>query len=628
MDMSKYRGLFLSESREHLGHMSQLAIKLEQNPSDRDGIDAMFREAHSIKGMAASMGFELTAELAHHLEDLMDGFRKTGTVPSSAVDRLLEGIDLLEGLIADIDAGAAERSIAAFIAAETAPDDPASGQSPLPVTPAAPPEAVVREPAVMEPSGQTLQVNVELADDAVAPSARAMLILETLRGFGRIEACKPTIDELKQGVSLHQLSFWLNSPGERSEITAALKGMPDVARITFQEDRRQEPRSEEDMRTVRVRTTLLDRLINLTGELISTRYGLQGAARSEDWREIRGGIDQLTRLVTDLHYHVLQVRMMPLESVTATLPRIVRDLCRKTGKQISLQISGTELELDRAILEDLADPLVHMVRNAIDHGIDRQGTIVIRAWREKDLALISVGDDGRGIDPQAIRRKLLDRGLLTVAQIDALSERELLQWICHPGFSTRDTVSETSGRGVGMDVVKSALEGLGGLLEIDSQPGKGTRFLLKVPLSVAIIKILLVACSGNLLGIPITRVLRTLDIESKSIQSSGGQAMIPLAGEALPLYALNTLLGLPDLTAEGPVHLVVCESQGRRVGLIVDSLAGQREAFIKPLSPPLNHLPGVSGATVMGDGHIVFIVDPQALFGSDGLRLQEHEEDA
>jgi len=622
MDMSKYRGLFLSESREHLGKMSKLAVQLEQNPSDRDGIDALFREAHSVKGMAASMGYERTAELAHHLEDLMDGFRKTGTVPSVAVDRLLEGIDLLEGLIADIDAGVTERATSDFLAAKVVVVPPVVSKSPA--VPGSTEESVTV--GASESAATTLQINVELTEDAVAPSARAMLILETLRGFGKIEACKPSVDELKQGVALHQFSFWLSGVAERGEITAALKGMPDVARITFQEDRRQEPRAEEDMRTVRVRTTLLDRLINLTGELISTRYGLQGAARAEDWREVRNGLDQLTRLVTDLHFHVLQVRMMPLESITATLPRIVRDLCRKTGKQISMQISGTELELDRAILEDLSDPLVHMVRNAIDHGIDRQGSIVIRAWREKDLALISVIDDGRGIDPQAIRRKLLDRGLLMAAQIDALSERELLQWICHPGFSTRDTVTETSGRGVGMDVVKSALEGLGGLLEIDSKLGQGTRFLLKVPLSVAIIKVLLVDCGGHQLGIPVTRVLRTIDVEPESIQSSGGQAMIPLAGEALPLYALNSLLGLPDIPVVGSVHLVVCESHGRRVGLIVDRLTGQREAFIKPLSVPLNQIPGVSGATVMGDGHIVFIIDPQALFGHDGPRLPGEDE--
>jgi len=622
MDMSKYRDLFLSESREHLSRMGQLAVALEQNPADRDGIDALFREAHSIKGMAASMGYERTAELAHHLEDVLDVFRKSGTIPNETVDRLLEGIDLLSALVDDIDAGNEERETAAFLTAATI--DPATEDSAAD-PPGNPGDAPPSQPPSTDPGSETFQVSVELAEEAVAPAARAMLILEILRGFGQIEASTPSQQELQQGLSTKQLSFWLSSVTSCDEIGEQLRNMPDVVKVTFRQDRRQEQRTEEDARTVRVRTSLLDRLINLTGELITNRYGLQGRARDQDWRGLRDGLDQLNRLVTDLHFHVLQVRMMPLESITASLPRVVRDLCRKNGKQIRLQIDGSELELDRAILEDLADPLLHMVRNAVDHGIDQQGTISIRAWREKDLALIALEDDGRGIAPEAIRKKLLDRGLLKQFQIEALSERELLQWICQPGFSTRDTVTEISGRGVGMDVVKAALEGLGGLLEINSTPGKGTRFLLKVPLSVAIIKVLLVNCSGHQLAIPVTRVLRTLDIEAASIQLSSGQQVIPMAGEALPLYRLSRLLELPELPLADPVHLVVCESQGRKIGLLVDRMAGQREAFIKPLSSPLNRLPGVSGATVLGNGRIVFIIDPQALFSSEAVKLESEE---
>jgi len=626
MDMSKYRDLFLSESREHLGRMGQLAVALEQNPADRDGIDALFREAHSIKGMAASMGYERTAELAHHLEDGLDVFRKSGSIPSDAIDRLLEGIDLLSALVDDIDGGNDEREIAPFMSvAIVNGDPPADGPAAPADASASPPPSTPAPPASNESGSETFQVSVELAEEAVAPAARAMLILEILRGFGQIEASTPSVQELQQGLAAKQLNFWLSSTTPRDEIGEQLKNMPDVAKVAFHQDRRQEQRSEEESRTVRVRTNLLDRLINLTGELITNRYGLQGMARRQDWRGLRDGLDQLNRLVTDLHYHVLQVRMMPLESITANLPRIVRDLCRKSGKQVRLQIDGTELELDRAILEELADPLVHMVRNGVDHGIDQQGTISIRAWREKDLALIAIEDDGRGIDPEAIRRKLLDRGLLKQAQIDVLSERELLQWICQPGFSTRDTVTETSGRGVGMDVVKAALEGLGGLLEISSTPGRGTCFLLKVPLSVAIIKVLLVNCSGRQLAIPVTRVLRTLDIEAAAIQLSSGQQVIPLEGEALPLYRLSRLLDLPELPLADPAHLVVCESQGRKIGLLVDRMTGQREAFIKPLTSPLNRLPGVSGATVLGNGRIVFIIDPQALFTGEAVR-QESEE--
>ena len=244
------------------------------------------------------------------------------------------------------------------------------------------------------------------------------------------------------------------------------------------------------------------------------------------------------------------------------------------------------------------------------------------------MALIEVADDGQGLDSAMIRTKLAERGLLKESQIRELSEREVLQWICQPGFSTRDAVTETSGRGVGMDVVKFALEGLGGMLEISSEVGVGTRFLMKVPLSVAIVKILTVECAGKEIGLPVTRVLRTLDIEKNEIQMSGGEPLFLIDEESIPLYSLNLLLGLPGGDEEAAtVHLVVCESQGGKIGLLVDRLSGQREAFIKSLPSPLSQIPGVSGATVKGDGRIMFIVDPYPLFHTDGQPLESMMEE-
>ena len=596
MDMSKYQELFLSESKEHLRRMSQLTIALEQDPSSSEGIDELFREAHSIKGMAASMGFENTASLAHHLEDFLDNFRKTGMVPEAAVDQLLAGIDLLEALLADIESEEQERDVTGFVTAgekllkeqrEKGPDQ--DGQ----------PLSVTDESDQTEEKERTLQVLIDLADDALAPAARALLALEALRPLGRIESCKPTEDDMKQGLAVKQLSVWLQTGNEEAEIVQKISAMPDIAKVSFGTDRRREERSglkDEDVRTVRVRTSLLDKFVNLTGELITNRYMLQSATGARMWDDVEGGLNLLTRLVTDLHYHVLQVRMTPLESITANLPRLVRDQCRKSGKKVKLEIIGHEVELDRAILEDLADPLVHLVRNAVDHGIEKEGTVQIRAWREKDLALLEISDDGRGIDPASVRKKLSEKQLLKPAQIKALTERELFQWICYPGFSTASEISETSGRGVGMDVVKSAVEGLGGMLEIYSKRGAGTRFLMKLPLSIAIIKILLVECDGKTLGIPVTRVLRTLDIGVDEVQLSGRQRIYPLEDEVVPLYSLNQLLHLPENEAAS-VHLVITEIQGRKVGLMVDRLSGQLEAFVKALSMPLNKLAGISGAT-------------------------------
>lgn len=627
MDMTKYREMFLSETREHLNNMGRLVITLEKDPSDREGIDSLFRDVHSIKGMAAAMGYAHTAELAHHLEDLMDGFRKSGTVPESAVDRLLEGIDLLEGLLEDLGAGKPEREVADFLYSN-APlaipvGSPVKGKYPS-ATALRLESAAAQAPKKVE----VAQVAVHLAPDAEAPAARALLILRELSAIGTIHSSKPDEEMLRKGGAVGRLVLWLQTEKTPSQIESLIAGMADVERISFADDRREEtspaPRKDDGSRTVRVRTDLLDRFINLTGELITSRYMLQSASREENWPTIREGLDQLNRLIADLHHHVLQVRMMQLKSITGRLPRVVRDLCRKTGKDIQLRIEGEEVELDRAILEELADPLVHMIRNAVDHGIETAGEITVTARREKDLVLLQVADDGRGMDAGVIRKKAVERGLLSPAQAKTLRERDLLQLVCHPGFSTAEKVTETSGRGVGMDVVKSAAESLGGTLEIMSEPARGTRVLLKLPLSVAIIQVLLVECAGHMLAIPITRVLRTLVSSREEIRSSGRQMVLRQGEEVIPLLSLRKILRLPAQPSGASIPVVITEIHGRKAALVVDRLSGQRVVFVKSLAFPLDRLSGISGATVLGDGSVVFIIDPQLLLeelaGSPGAR--------
>ena len=621
MDMSKYRGMFLTESREHLRNLSRLLITLEANPADGEVIATLFREAHSVKGMAASMGFEQTAELAHHLEDYLDGFRKQGQVPPAAVDRLLAGLDLLEGLLEDLEADRPEREVAPFIgAAAAAPAGESLPEAEMEVLEAeliVPPEA----------AAATLQLTVTLAEEAAAPAARALLILLELGRLGEVLKSIPDQEQLKRGEPARSLEVQLRTASPATQVEKAIATMADVSRVRLGTPVAAPPkpagRREEAPRTVRVRTDLLDRFINLTGELITDRYMLKAAARQQRWEELSAGLDHLSRLITDLHHHVLQVRMMPLESITGRLPRTVRDLARKTGKSVTLQVSGEELELDRAILEELADPLVHLVRNAVDHGIEASGEIQVRAWREKDLALLEVVDNGRGMDPEVIRRRAVAKGLISAAQGRTLRDRETLQLVCTPGFSTAAEVTETSGRGVGMDVVKSAVENLGGTLEITSQPGKGTRMRVQLPLSVAIIQILLVECAGRTVGIPITRVRHTLEVARRQVHSSGRQMVIDHRGELVPLLSLRKMLRLPAQPHRGAVPVVLTEGRGRTVGLVVDRLVGQREAFVKPLNFPLDRLGGVNGATVLGDGSIVFIIDPQHLLEERSTRSGE-----
>lgn len=617
MDMARYRELFLSETREHLDSMARLLVALESRPDDADGLDTLFRLAHSIKGMAASMGYGEMAEQAHAMEDLLDDCRQAGRVAPAAIDRLLDGCDRLEKRLAAIaaDEGPATTDDGADDDIEDLPVEVPAGEEPEDEGPSSAPEQTV--------------LLIDIAEHAVAPAARALLALRELERHGEVLQVRPDRERLLQGEPVKTLRVVLRSRVAAEQIDATLLTMADIAAVRREGEAEQQEhelprrRREDGERTVRVRTELLDQLINLTGELLTTRTRLQTARRNGAAADLEEGLDQLSLLVDDLHYRVLQVRMMPLASITGRLPRLVRDLARRTGKRVELRIAGEEVELDRSILEELADPLIHMLRNAVDHGIEKEGVVSVRAWREKDLVLIEVADNGRGIDPERVRARAKQLGLVAAERLRAMSDRDLFALLCRPGFSTAARVTETSGRGVGMDVVKAAVDHLGGDLEILSAPGEGTRILLRLPLSVAIIKILLVAVGDCQVAIPVTRVYRTLEVAREALQSSGRQLVLRLDDEVLPLLSLRKMLRMPGRPVAGNVPLVVVEIRGRRVGLVVDRLIGQHEVFVRSLEFPLDRLPGLAGASVLGDGRVVFIIDPQGLVEA-GRQAAEH----
>jgi two-component system chemotaxis sensor kinase CheA len=651
MDMSHYRELFLSETREHIDNLNTLVVVLEQQPGDRETIDALFREAHSIKGMAATMGYERTAGLAHHLEDLLDGFRNGGALPVATVDYLLQGIDLLDGLLDDLQNNQPERGVDAFMAAATAAQAATSltteeaGDDELPllaVEPEAEPDAEQAgdpeaerqaEPLATEP--EVFQVMINLHEDTPASAARGILILRELERAGEVNSSTPDLETLRGGAPCQRIKAWIKTGHGKPHLEEMLRQISGVSAVRFSDDRRREDRRGRDEgRTVRVRAELLDQFVNLTGELLTQHYMLHSASQRRDRDALEQSLVMTGRLLDDLHHHVLQARLMPLENITGRLPRIVRDLSRQSGKKVTLNLSGTEVGIDRVVLEALSDPLVHLVRNAVDHGVADEGVVSVSARREKELVIVEVADDGVGMDPALLRSKAVEGGLLTRLQADGLSDRDALMLICRPGFSTAETVTETSGRGVGMDVVKAAVTDLGGTLEVLSAAGEGTRFQLRLPLSIAIIKILLVRCSGRTMAIPVSRVQRTLDLPSDEIAGTaeGGVAdrrrTFRLDEEDVPLYSLAAIMGLPQVAAGEITWVVLSEFRGRRFGLEVDRFLGQRDAFVKSLGFPLGLLPGLSGATIEGDGRIIFIIDPQGLLEGRPVDTQNRGEGA
>jgi two-component system chemotaxis sensor kinase CheA len=598
MDIEKFRAMFLNEAAEHLQQMTQLLILLEDNPTDRESIDALFREAHSVKGMAATMDYQQTARLAHYLEDNLDYCRKLGRIESAQIDEVLEAVDLLEVLLGDIDQGILERDVSSFLDSE---------KFPLKTSLEKTSTAAINQGKLMR---------LQLKDSTAAVGPRFLVLLRELSHCGEILESQPTQEEIIAGTESRELSLRLVTQQSEDEIRRQLEAYSEIEKIDFVHEDSVAAKNISKAsvsRTIRVNTERLDQLINLTGELITNRYHLQGALREQNWQEMDEGIGRMAGLIKHLHHQVLKVRMVSLDQLIGRLSRTVHDVARSSGKQVEFSVDCANLELDRSIIDELVEPLTHMVRNAIDHGIAKQGKVMLKAWRERDQVLLQIEDDGRGLAPDKIKAKALEQGLLTPDQVGTIRDVDLYQLICHPGFSTAEKVTEVSGRGVGMDIVKTAIERIGGMLMIDSVVGAGTKMTLKLPLSLAIIRVLQVECDAICMAMPITRVIQTLEVGHDEIHNSGKQLLVRFQGELLPLLSLRKILKQPKGEQRNPIAIVVTEVLGRKVGLVVDRLIGQREIFLQRLPEPFDRICGCNGGTILGDGSIIFLLDVQLL---------------
>ncbi|ABC84079.1 chemotaxis protein CheA [Anaeromyxobacter dehalogenans] len=673
MDLQKYLSLYVAESSEHLAGYGRDLVEIER--AVREGrpvkatIDSLFRHAHSVKGMSAAMAFDGIATLAHKAEDLVDVFRgEPGRLDAAAVDVLLAAGDALAAMVQGAGRGEKPEPDAALVArvveaarrcragepAAPAAGDPFAAQPAAPASPpaapapAAPPAAdPAAGPAPAEPAPRAhrrVQVEVDIAPGCPVPAVRAFLVVKKLAALGAVARSAPTVEDLKAGrIPGKRLEVELHSPEPLAALERALAQISDLAAVAVREAAAAPPLAAapaapapapareapaEPARTVRVKTEILDGFLDAVGELILATARIREVGRGLP-RDVRApldeGVDRLHAIVKDLHDKVMTVRMTPLALVTERLPRVVRDLARAVNKQVELDVQGAEIEIDRAILEELSDPLQHVLRNAVDHGIEpthlrllagkpATGRLALTARRERDRVILEVSDDGRGLDPERLRQAAVARGVLAPEQAAALSDREALMLCCLPGVSTAEQVTELSGRGVGMDSVKRTVEALGGTLEVESAPGVGARVTFRLPLTVAVQPVLLVRVGEEVLGLPIAKVHGAAQVELSRLDRSRGEPVLPYDGELVPVRDLSRLLGFP--AAAGDVRAVVVAEGGEpgRVGLAVDALLGQHEAVLKPLGSPLELVPGLSAVTVLGTGRPVFILDVQRLF--------------
>ncbi len=660
MDMSKYKGMFISETKEHLQTMNQLIVSLEKDPSHQENIEALFRVAHSVKGMAASMGYHDVADLSHKMEDMMDHFRKGELIINpDAVDIFFEVLDILEVMLkgieedqpANVDITSIIEKMNSFGKESPAEEEKEAGTGPEPPPPAdtkasAPEITQEKEPEEAKPSEQeVLVVSIEIESSARVPGMRAFLTHKALSELGEITSTDPDIEDVKQGNFDNKVTFFMTGVTDTGKAEKILTSMPDVAGFSIRaelagkpagsgadeeggtgpSDEKKKParrsRKAPPVRTVRVTTNLLDNLINIIGEMIISRSKLLEVSKDIESVSLKEGMLEMSNLIRDLHDQVMSVRMTPLENMLERLPRVVRDLARKNDKKVDLRIEGKEIELDRAIIEEMGDPLVHILRNCVDHGIETTaerekvgknpaGNLMIRAMREKDVVILNISDDGKGMDAEKIKDKAIEKGLITREKAGIMNNREAFMLVCHSGLSTADQVTDVSGRGVGMDAVKNVVDFIGGSLDIDSIPGKGTNIMIKLPLTVAIVQVLITRLGNDRLAIPINKVIRTLEVEKKELKRSQKQTAVMVDDELIPLLSLRKILQIEQTPAAAPfVSIVVVEIKNRKIGLVVDALIGQQEAFIKPLDPPLEWIKGFSGATILGDGSVIFVLD-------------------
>ena len=531
MNLARYRDLFVSEAREHLKVFNSLAVSCESGNTLPETINEMFRRAHSMKGMAATMQFTPVNSLTHAIEDLLGRLRSGElTFSRQVTDLLLAGSDTLEQAV----------------------DLIAKGSEP------------------------------------------------------------PFYDELAARIRNYNPDLMPELPVNAQESITTESG-----NFIF--------RISDNSSTIKVRTALLDRLVTLSGELLTVKHQLENEAKVTDSSRLSEPLRALSRLLKQLQNEVLHARMLPFAVISERFPRMVRDLAGKSGKEILFRIQGEDIELDRGVLELIAEPLLHLLRNAVDHGLETpservatgkspEGSLRLSINRLSDHLTIVLEDDGRGMDPARIRAKALSQGIIDDLQAKTITDSETLMLVCTAGFSTLTTVTEISGRGVGMDVVKTAIQSIGGILQINSTLGSGTSISLRIPVSTAIIQALIAECGDLDLAIPVASITKTQEINTDSIFFRDRQPFLYQNNNELELRSLRRFYRQPDNDYDSSrvVQILITETNGRSVGLIVDRVICQQEIFVRPLSEPLSSLRGISGATLMGDGRIIFVTDTAA----------------
>jgi two-component system, chemotaxis family, sensor kinase CheA len=665
MEMTQYLDIFIDESKEHLQAINQQVLLLEKSPEELSIVNEIFRSAHTLKGMSATMGYEDLASLTHCMENVLDAIRnKKITVTTAVLDVLFASLDHLEAMVLEIsEGGSGKRDVSQTVKNLEALEkgEEVSSTSPQAEKPAELSQSYDQyEKQIIlqskEQGFQAYELSISLRKDCILKAARVYMVFEVIEQIGEIIKSMPSVDmlEAEQFETDFKLSILTKESGEEvkerilkvsevdvvvvSEIDA--EKMTDNTQMESEQSLKSNPETnvakKEDAsangagssaagKTIRVNIKRLDQLMNLFEELVIDRGRLEEISKMLKSTELNETVERMSRVSGDLQNIILTMRMVPVEQVFNRFPRMVRGLAKDLGKKVNLEIVGAETELDRTVIDEIGDPLVHLLRNSIDHGIEKPsvrsnsgkvetGTIYLRAYHSGNHVFIEIEDDGAGINRQKVVEKALENGIITKEMSENLTDKQCFELLFASGFSTAEVISDISGRGVGLDVVKNKIESLGGSISVDSTAGFGTIFSIQLPLTLSIMSVMLVEVQKEKYAIPLSSIIETAIIKKEEILSAHNQKVMDFRGKVVPLVFMKEIFEVPSaVEASEYVPVVVVRKGDKMAALVVDSFIGQQEIVLKSLGQYLSSVFAISGATILGDGQVALILDCNAL---------------
>ncbi|OPJ57110.1 chemotaxis protein CheA [Alkalithermobacter paradoxus] len=666
-DLEQYIDMFLDESKEHLENLNKNLLKLE-NDQSIDTVNEIFRIAHTLKGMSSTMGFEKIATLTHKMENVLDDIRSgKSKINTAIIDLLFKGLDILDEFVKNIESEGKEssRSIDDIIKSL---DNLENQES-----------EIINENTNIESSSDDFQyisnvankakdkgincynINVKLEENCVLKAARAFLVFKCIEQNGEIIYSNPSVEDIEDENFGEEFKIIALTDLNSQDFAEKIKNISEIKEvhiedfnpenvdivedthkkdITIEDGKNETEQSKEESyqneskqrkgktsKTVRVDIDRLDNLMNLVSELIIVKTRLEDIDTDSKSQNMNEAVEYLERITTSLHDAVTKVRMVPIERVFNRFPRMVRDLSKELNKEINLIMNGEDTEVDRTVIDEIGDPLIHLLRNSIDHGIETPeirkslgknevGTTKLLAYPDGNNVVIEVCDDGSGINIDKVKKKAMEKGIITKDQLATMDDKEAAELIFAPGFSTAEKISDISGRGVGLDVVKTKIEALGGTVEIETEKNKGSKFIIRLPLTLAIIQALLVTVEDEKYAIPLNNIKEITSIDKNKIRLVEGREIVLYRGKTLPLINLGNVLDVERKSDKqsDEIVVVIVKKGDRDLGFIVDNLVGQQEIVIKSLGKYLSGLNFIAGATILGNGSVALIIDTNSLF--------------